>query len=574
LSIESCKKTDSIVADANKEIIEETPENFFKVPDNASPVLKRIAKELERQNKTKEFITAFIAKEGFPIWAKSRIERQRKNGNISDFDADGLEDTTVYIPLVVSAENYVTGFLKATVDDSVHIKIFRQGDYLNFPFKTPTVSPNVTTAEQYAIRFMSMDNDVFGSTEFKIEDKRMFNNSTDYSDTANFQRFIKLVPDNKEDEFANGSTINNYQYEVCWSVETVFLMPCFSGNNTSSIEGQCYYSGYTSHCVTYESGGTGEGSPPGTWPFGGGGINGGSSNIPCTNDFGGTNSFIPIDCDPVEGNQWPPESPESWYDNIWLTYNVKDSTNDACIKKALDTLNSIQTKLPNLIRGFFGARPDFEMVFKQHTDPVWKYEDGASTPSAPPGAITIETTNGTNFTVFINKYYSDCTDLGLAATIIHEAMHCYLLNRYRAAYFSPDSTAIRIALATEWGYLFPPLPINPSFDSILSVIINGQNPTMHNDMILRYQTLVADALYQFALAKGISIDSAYCRDLAWSGCFDSKAFANIPSPTDKTRIKNRCSAEKDPYNSISYTDGNGTFYVNENAYPEKGNPCH
>jgi len=88
LSLESCKKTDSIVADAKKEIIEETPENFFKLPDNASPVLKRIAKELERQNKTKEFITAFIDKEGFPVWAKSRIERQRKNGNISDFDAD------------------------------------------------------------------------------------------------------------------------------------------------------------------------------------------------------------------------------------------------------------------------------------------------------------------------------------------------------------------------------------------------------------------------------------------------------------------------------------------------------
>ncbi len=74
-----------------KEVIKETPENFFKLPDNLSPILKRIARELERQNYSKEFITAFIAKEVFPIWAKSRIKTYKvKTGN---FDGEGLEDT-------------------------------------------------------------------------------------------------------------------------------------------------------------------------------------------------------------------------------------------------------------------------------------------------------------------------------------------------------------------------------------------------------------------------------------------------------------------------------------------------
>lgn len=134
LFVNSCKKTDTIVIDAKKEVINETPENFFKLPADASPVLQRIAKALEKQNKTKEFITAFIAKEGFPIWNKSRIERHKRKINISSFDGDGLEDTTVYIPLVVSADQYVTGFLKATVADTIDIKIFRQNDYVNFPF--------------------------------------------------------------------------------------------------------------------------------------------------------------------------------------------------------------------------------------------------------------------------------------------------------------------------------------------------------------------------------------------------------------------------------------------------------
>ncbi|MBL7703180.1 MAG: hypothetical protein JNM14_13085 [Ferruginibacter sp.] len=461
------------------------------------------------------------------------------------------------------------------------INIYRQSDYTNFPFETPTTSNNVTTAEEYAIRFMTMDKDVFGSTEFKVNDKRMFNNSSDYSDTANIQRFIKLNTANGEG-FANGTTISNYEYEVCWTATTYHYV-CggnFSGSNTSNTVGiNCWQpNGTITVCTTYETeggnpGGGGSGSGSSTWPFppSGGGSNGGGSNIPCSNEI--INSLVPIECNPTEGNQWPPQTPQSWLDYIWLTYNVKDSSNDACIRKALDTLKSIQQKLPNLIRGFFGASPDFEMVFKKTTNSNWYYESGASTPSAPPGAITTQNLNATNFTVTINKYYSQSTDLGLAATIIHEAMHCYLANRYRAAYFSPDSTAIRIALATEWGYLFPPPGISANTDSVLSAIINGQNPTMHNDMILRYQNVVAGALYQFALAKGISIDSNYCRDLAWIGCYDSKAFANLSS-TDQTRIKNRCSAEKDPYNSLSYTDGNGTFYVNVNAYPAKGHPCN
>jgi len=579
----SCKKTDSLVSAGKKEAIAETPENFFKIPDNASPVLKRIAKELERQNKSKEFIKAFIAKEGFPVWGKSRIERQRKNSTISDFDGDGLEDTTVYIPLVVSADHYVTGFLKATVDDSVDIKIFRQSDYQNFPFKTPASSTTVTTAEEYAVRFMAMDNDIFGSTEFKIEDKRMFNNSTNYSDTANVQRFITLSTGGGKDGFANGTTINNYQYEVCWTVN-LFSWVCggsFTGsaNNTQTNCGWVA-NGNVSVCTMYETEGGGGGG--GTWPFppgsGGGGGNGGSSNVPCM-EFGAsvTNSFIPIECDPIGANPWPQQTPQSWLDNIWLTYNVKDSTVDPCIKKALDTLKSIHQKLPTLIRSFFGAGPNFEMVFKKYTNSNWNHPAWSPEPIPPEGAITTQNLTTNVFNVAINRYYSDCTDLGLAATIIHEAMHCYLMNCYRLAYSSPDSTAIRIALTTEYGYLFPPPAIEANIDSVLRAIINGQLPTQHHDMILRYQNTIAAALYQFAVAKGISIDSAYCRDLSWTGCFDSKAFTNDVTLTssDKTRIKNRCNAEKDPYASLTYYDINNVpFTVNQNDYTEKGHPCH
>jgi len=316
LLINSCKKADILVQETKKEVIAETPQNFFNLPANASPVLKRIAKELERQNKSKEFITAFIAKEGFPIWSKSRIERQRKNGIISDFDGDGLEDTTVYIPLVVSAENYVTGFLKATVDDSVHIKIYRQNDYVNFPFNTPTVSASVTTAENYAIRMMTMDRDVFGTTSFEVKDKRLFKNNTDYSDTADIEKKFVTFTDTKDEEsFADGTTISNYQYEVCWTVDISFrLCHTFSGGGSNT---QCpLYTFSVTTCTTYETGGgeggSGGGSPggsgSGTWPFPPSGPGGGGA--PCV-AFGAsvTNSFVPIECNPSGNNPWPPLHP-------------------------------------------------------------------------------------------------------------------------------------------------------------------------------------------------------------------------------------------------------------------------
>ncbi len=75
---QSCKKSDTLIDKSNKIVKDKTSENFFKLPANASPILQRIANELERQNKTKEFITAFIAKEGFPVWDKSRIENISK----------------------------------------------------------------------------------------------------------------------------------------------------------------------------------------------------------------------------------------------------------------------------------------------------------------------------------------------------------------------------------------------------------------------------------------------------------------------------------------------------------------
>lgn len=152
---QSCKKADTLVNtidNTNEAIVKEkTVENFFTLPANAAPVLLRIANELERQNQRTGFIKAFIAKEGFPVWDKARIEKLKRKSNTQSLDGGGDgSDTIVYIPLVVNAQQYVHGFLKATVGDTIDIRIYRQNDYVEFPFQTTvSSSATVTTAEKF-----------------------------------------------------------------------------------------------------------------------------------------------------------------------------------------------------------------------------------------------------------------------------------------------------------------------------------------------------------------------------------------------------------------------------------------
>ncbi len=586
---QSCKKTD-LVSSVQEEVKQErTVGEFFKLPASASPVLQRVAKELERQNGIKPFLTEFILKDGFPVWEKASIETKRlksKANSISGFNGDGLSDTTVFIPLVINSEKYVHGFIWANVKDSILLKIYRQSDFVNFPFQTSPTQTDSTSAENFALRMMLMDYEVFGSTEFEVKDKRLFNYSSLYKDTENVIRHVKFDSTYARNNLlSNGTVISSIMRSLCVIITTTttnyHCHGCLPGNCDECIPlCKSYTNSYQMICETWNEdegeGWPGGGGNGGSGGGGGGGTggSGGGGNPPCS-AFGATmiNGVVPINCEPGPGgNPWPPQSVQNWLDMQWVNSNISDSTADPCITNTINSLKNINPKLPALIRSFFDTVPTFRMTLKKYVNSGW--DQSGNTPTPPEGAIT--TTNYTTniFNVAINRYFSDCTDLGLAATIIHEALHCQLMNWYRLAYFSPDSTSIRISLATQFGYLFPPPSISASTDSMLRFIINGQNPTQHQDMILRYKNNVANALYEFALSKGINVTLQYCQDLAWTGCFDSKAFADL-STADKDRIKDRCFAEKDPYSNLTFTDNNNlTYTVNSNSYPHKGHPCH
>lgn len=155
---------------------------------------------------------------------------------------------------------------------------------------------------------MGMDKDVFGTTEFKVNDNRMFHNGTNYNDTGNIDLYIKLVAVTGEGGFASfGSTANNLSIETCISGSSWLIVPCFagSGNNTTPPSGYCFEVHTWNICSTWETGGSGG------WPYppagGGGGGTPGGGNNPCSPFGNSINGFVPVECNPGPGgNPWPP----------------------------------------------------------------------------------------------------------------------------------------------------------------------------------------------------------------------------------------------------------------------------
>jgi hypothetical protein len=326
---QSCKKTEIGVIENTVDNTAKT-EQFFKLPANANSALQKVVNELKKQNSNNGFITEFITKEGFAIWDKATILVKpddvaavpNSGTPLSPTSLSGLKDTTIFIPLVLDNANYVNAFIKAKVTDTVSMRLFRQGDYSIFPFQTTTPTA-ITTAENYAIRFMQMDKDVFGYTAFEIKDKRLFNNSKNYADTAKIKRVVDFANGNSKSVTANGVAINSAFYFTCVTITTTTTTnhcPYGVGNctgpngtcdNCPSVCANVSSSSITA-CDTYS--GYEEGGSSGGWPVmpsGGGG--GGGNPSPCSNSgIIITNRAVLPNCTPVP-NPWPPATDANGY---------------------------------------------------------------------------------------------------------------------------------------------------------------------------------------------------------------------------------------------------------------------
>jgi hypothetical protein len=138
-------------------------------------------------------------------------------------------------------------------------------------------------------------------------------------------------------------------------------------------------------------------------------------------------------------------------------------------------------------------------------------------------------------TTFDSYQMRNSTDLYMAAILMHESVHAYLV-----AYFSQNRTH---ALST-----YPQLVS----DWTNQVIANpGSIPSLnglHHDEIVRtFINDLAASLQEYGQSRGHTLPQQFYRDLAWSGLTDTSAFTSKPA-NEQTRIKNVIGREFDGFN--------------------------
>jgi hypothetical protein len=293
---QSCTKLDTPAPSGKALADAEISQRFFNVPANAPLAVRRASNAMKERNNASEYVKAFAGTNGYPVWDKAFFPAQEA-ATAPSFGNDVGADTIVIIPVLAQGSTVVMSFVRARLDGAVSLDYFRCADYSAYSFdEVPADSMN---ADKAAFQMMDLNNRVFGYTEFKVADKRLFNYSNNYTDTGLKRLTVRLAP--------SGTNL----YQTCNLVTITWLFKhCPYGDNCSGPNGTCDWciptcatgiSDTHLQCSTYDEGG---GSPTGpTDPTGGPtGGSGSSPAYPCASSQGkgiavanpcGTNPTIP-----------------------------------------------------------------------------------------------------------------------------------------------------------------------------------------------------------------------------------------------------------------------------------------
>lgn len=120
-------------------------------------------------------------------------------------------------------------------------------------------------------------------------------------------------------------------------------------------------------------------------------------------------------------------------------------------------------------------------------------------------------------TTFDADQWRNASDLSIARTMLHEAVHAYLLS-----YFADD----RLLATAQYGALS---------DAYTAAGVANTNIPQHNFIAQDLRDDIAYALRQYGTSQGYNLPVAFYADMAWGGLEESKDFKNL-SQVDKDRI--------------------------------------
>ncbi|MBS1626936.1 MAG: hypothetical protein JSR09_07585 [Bacteroidetes bacterium] len=473
----ACKKADFSF---QKETEMSVESKFFNSHRTGNSEENALISFLQRKNSKEHFVAKTAAQIGYPRWDKMLKKPNKKTLVVGDAAVMGTAsgntaDDVYYIPFVRDSQNYVNAAMvikTSTTDTTLSYKCDWQ-----YKQKQNDVNSLNDAAENFAVFFMVLDNNVFGHTKFKIIDTSIFrtNNHSPFEITLTTQTNNNGIQPLMELVTRCQDITISYLPKICSYMADPTRGYCNDRYNPTVCDKcpRCWESYRTTVCwEEWEDGGDeGGGGIGGSGGDEGGGSGGGGSAppSPCgVEQPNGTNSVhnnpeTMVTFKAPCGGDTPGWEPVDNFNQNSL------SPNDSIIIK-LDSFpcaKQVALEMPNCN---WEIKKMIADVFNVTTEVNLKLEPNYSLPDSIVGQTRVENGSLANYVAVIDlnpKYLKGSKDY-IAATLIHESIHAYI--GYMRS--SLDSNTFKTLFPIYWEYRGNEAQHNQMSNSYINFMVN------------------------------------------------------------------------------------------------------
>ncbi len=211
---------------------------------------------------------------------------------------------------------------------------------------------------------------------------------------------------------------------------------------------------------------------------------------------------------------------------------IDDSDLNCCMKSIVADIKKLSNgSVAGIIQKFASGTPGYN----------WKMKDARlSLHKNGETHLAYKRATGTVTTLFDSRKLRDASDLCIAAIILHESVHAYLVAYFENEGRFPDGGAF----AKTYPALF----------KIYAHDWRNINIHQHTQMVQSFIADIANALQEFGRKRGYNLPGQYYQDMVWGGLTSDSDYQPtilflqlVPDSADRERILNRLSSEQSGY---------------------------
>ena len=203
-----------------------------------------------------------------------------------------------------------------------------------------------------------------------------------------------------------------------------------------------------------------------------------------------------------------------------------------CIQSVFDELLNMPEGVGWVLKRFISEDVDYNWVVK--------YEPTSRSIAVAATSPDYDYETKTIVTRFNPEHHQKATDLAIAKTILHEAVHAFLVSEY---------------FAGQIQYI-------KSYPELYEDKINGMKEidAQHEEIVRSFIQDIAHTLGVYGMRKGYPMNGTYYARLAWGGLMDTSFFDGL-TETERNKIETIVNAEQhgfDRYGAPTFSKGTRT----------------